>query len=822
MRLTTETARLRWLILSCVWALIAWLAVLDSLAVRDYVALLDDSAVLPTASLPLRRTVPSDYADAQTWVRYALALDSTAAWRIRHTDIDNAPYGRAVHWNSGFAHLVAAAGRVRSATTRETIALATERSLAWVNLPLLLCVIVLFSTLVARHAGAAGGTLIAFGMLGHPQFYAGFAPNNVDHHGLLSAASLGVVLGIVFMGVGWWRPRDDGFSLMPNSPRAARAGAVLSAASGAVGMWISAASVIPTIAFAGGAGLLATWWLGARAGDDGATFDGDLWRLWGRVGASLSLLSYLAEYAPHDVGLRLEVNHPLYALAWLGGGELIAMLVEWRVAKTRPSPWHLVIALAAIAAAPAVIAIEGAVVFVPLDAGIARLHESISEFRTMLSLARSGGLSRYALTLVLVLPAGVVAAQRVRDRLLIAFTAACVAASALLAFWQVRWWLPASGIELCLLLIVVSSLVAARRERTRWIVVAIISAVFVEQAVARIHLTRANVASSAVTIADAAQPLYLDVAAAIRATQPTGDVVLLASPNASAGVAYFGDFKSIGTLYWENADGLRAAAAIFSATTDDEARALMRARGVTHIAMIGQLEFLGPYLELVHPGASRDELKRTFGYRLFQDDSLPRWLRAVPVATREGAAPPELGVRLMQIVPEQSEPDALWHIAIARLAAGDAVVAEQNFRSAIALFPTPQRASMYDAAARLAYASNAHRLALRLFHEALAIAPTTAAKVGVAWILATSPDDSTRDGATAITMMEPLLRLSPNDPALLDVFAAALAETGRFPDAVTTAERLVAIHQRAGDVAARGRAQERLDAYRGGRPWRTR
>src|SRR6185369_5985790 len=99
-RLTTETARQRWLILSCVWALIAWLAVLDSLAVRDYVALLDDSGVISADSLPLRRTVPSDYADAQTWVRYALALDSTGAWRLRHTEIDNAPHGRPVHWSS--------------------------------------------------------------------------------------------------------------------------------------------------------------------------------------------------------------------------------------------------------------------------------------------------------------------------------------------------------------------------------------------------------------------------------------------------------------------------------------------------------------------------------------------------------------------------------------------------------------------------------------------------------------------------------------------------------------------------------------------------
>ena len=306
------------------------------------------------------------------------------------------------------------------------------------------------------------------------------------------------------------------------------------------------------------------------------------------------------------------------------------------------------------------------------------------------------------------------------------------------------------------------------------------------------------------------------------AAQPHGDVVLLASPNASTGVSYFGGFKSLGTLYWENAEGLRAAAAIFSARTDDEARSLMRSRGVTHIALIGDAEYLERYLELARPGASRDELKQTFGYRISQDESVPRWLRAVPVATRGGALPPQLQVRLMQVVPEQSEPEALWHIAIARLAAADTAGAEQNFRSAIALFPTSQRASMYDAAARLAYSSNAHRVALRLFREALAIAPTTATTVGVAWILATSPDDGARDGMSAFTMMQPLVAQTPNDPALLDVLAAALAENGRFTDAVTVAERVVAIQQRSGDTAAIARARERLDSYRGGRPWRSR
>lgn len=48
-----------------------------------------------------------------------------------------------------------------------------------------------------------------------------------------------------------------------------------------------------------------------------------LWRTWGRVGAGVSLLFYVIEYFPNHMGMRLEVNHPLYALAWLSGGEFL-------------------------------------------------------------------------------------------------------------------------------------------------------------------------------------------------------------------------------------------------------------------------------------------------------------------------------------------------------------------------------------------------------------------------------------------------------------------------------------------------------------------
>jgi hypothetical protein len=288
MELTSENRRIRWAWLIGTWVVLGGLHVLQSLHVRAYLEIIDSVAPIGsmTAPTPLVRPAPTMFADAQTWLRHALAMTETGSWRIRHTEIDNAPFGREVHWSSGFSWLLTGQGWLRQVFTGEPLPLAMERAMAWFNLPLLLGVLIGFSVWVARRVGTSAGVFIAVAMFSAADFNSGFAPNHVDHHGILSAANLGVVLGALFMGIGWWRTSPEGSVLLPSSREAARRGAVFSAVWGAIGIWVSAASVLPAIAFTGGAGLLATWWLGRSTTRQGAAFDGDVWRWWGRTGAA--------------------------------------------------------------------------------------------------------------------------------------------------------------------------------------------------------------------------------------------------------------------------------------------------------------------------------------------------------------------------------------------------------------------------------------------------------------------------------------------------------------------------------------------------------
>jgi tetratricopeptide (TPR) repeat protein len=77
------------------------------------------------------------------------------------------------------------------------------------------------------------------------------------------------------------------------------------------------------------------------------------------------------------------------------------------------------------------------------------------------------------------------------------------------------------------------------------------------------------------------------------------------------------------------------------------------------------------------------------------------------------------------------------------------------------------------------------------FQKALEIQPDNArVQQRLAWVLATTPDVTLRNGARAVELAEHANQLSGgNDPAMLGTLAAAYAEAGRFPDAVATARR---------------------------------
>jgi len=89
-----------------------------------------------------------------------------------------------------------------------------------------------------------------------------------------------------------------------------------------------------------------------------------------------------------------------------------------------------------------------------------------------------------------------------------------------------------------------------------------------------------------------------------------------------------------------------------------------------------------------------------------------------------------------------------------------------------------------------------------------------------AWILATCSDPSYRDGDKAVELAQKAVDISPK-PVYLDTLSAAYAEAGKFENAITTQEQVVAkIKKTSADKNLVNGFTERLKYYKAHRPWR--
>jgi Flp pilus assembly protein TadD len=90
-----------------------------------------------------------------------------------------------------------------------------------------------------------------------------------------------------------------------------------------------------------------------------------------------------------------------------------------------------------------------------------------------------------------------------------------------------------------------------------------------------------------------------------------------------------------------------------------------------------------------------------------------------------------------------------------------------------------------------------------------------------AWVLATSPEASIRNGAKAIDLAGQMERLSNGkDPLVVMVLAAAFAEAGRFSEAVTAAERAQQLAVQHGNNSLADVLGTQIKLYQAGTPFR--
>jgi tetratricopeptide (TPR) repeat protein len=671
----------------CGWLLAAGFVTWHAVAVDRYMDRVTDTRFAgEVMETPLQRVPQAFAADGQMWVRHAIGLAERGQWRLRSTQIDNAPEGRAVYWNSAWALWLEACGRMRSKLTGESLPVAIANASAWANLPLFLIVMTLASGWVGRRWGGAAGALLALGLAGHRGFYSGFYPAYADHHGLINACVLGVVLGVVMAGAGWWR-RDsaDDKSLLPQNESEVMQAVTVSAVCGATGMWVSASSLVVTIALIGVAVLVC----GLRRVD--ALCIPAAWQRWGRVGGGLSLGFYLLENFPDRLGLRLEVNNPQYALAWWAAGEAMAAVLTWRK-ESRSASWlvkRLGVWSAVLVAAPVVLWIKGASVFLPLDPFVGRIHESIHEFNPVWVEVKRAGWGAYAdqvwiLAGLLVLAGfGFMRKRSPGQGMLLSLSGILAFAALALGMFQNRWLLTASASVVLLGVLLTVTL--------RWRVWAVLVAGVVlfgagpwTLAKERLHVERVR----DVQLGETVQLLYRDIAGALRKAGADERSIILSDPNASVALGYYGGLRTLGTLYWENRDGLLAAAELLDATDDATVAARVHVRGITHIALVSSYDFQDEYHYALHGGnRSGEKAMAGLGHRLLYEHKVPVWLR--PLNYRVPAELTSLGFKVALFAVDFETPVAIAQERIGRyqLSKGARDQAELSFMAAMTADP---------------------------------------------------------------------------------------------------------------------------------------
>ena len=112
--------------------------------------------------------------------------------------------------------------------------------------------------------------------------------------------------------------------------------------------------------------------------------------------------------------------------------------------------------------------------------------------------------------------------------------------------------------------------------------------------------------------------------------------------------------------------------------------------------------------------------------------------------------------------------------------------------------------------------------AIEQWQDALTIEPENGnAASNLAWVFATCPDASFRDGSRAVELAEKALRISGGKiPLIFRTLAAAYAENGRFSEAIETAQRGAELADRQGNSGLATELQSNIALYQAGTPLR--
>jgi hypothetical protein len=186
--------------------------------------------------------------------------------------------------------------------------------------------------------------------------------------------------------------------------------------------------------------------------------------------------------------------------------------------------------------------------------------------------------------------------------------------------------------------------------------------------------------------------LLRDVSHRLVQSSPDRLPVVLSGPTSSTDLTYYGGIKTLGTLYWENREGLSHAARLFDAQGEEETRRLLLDTGVTHLVISSWDDFGRGYAHLLRRSEGREDGKDGGSLEriLREAENPPDWLRPLSYPIPAGFGIEGQWVKIFQVVPSQSRADALINRAVYYLDSGEAEKARTLVEEALVIEPGNQ------------------------------------------------------------------------------------------------------------------------------------
>lgn len=318
--------------------------------------------------------------DSYYWLHYTHKLIQEGTLRARSCNLDNGTTPRENHWSSLNCYYLIALGAIAFTASDLSLIEGITEAGYWSN-PILLSLVIVATSFAGVFTFGWRPTFLAVLILStSSNLIADFAYARPDHQSWHLLFTFGVLFCFATA------MKQYNVSSDETPPGRIKSWILVAGLLSGLFMWTGAfmALCLIFLFFTCTVFLLGANWALTRRTDPPVTISllpNGAWRLWGITTSVTAVIFWLWEYFPHHLGWRLEVNHPVHALAILAIGEFFERLQSLIVKREFRRDSLIALAVCTLLGALPLLMIlaGGSVFFKFVDPLFMRYMERISE-----------------------------------------------------------------------------------------------------------------------------------------------------------------------------------------------------------------------------------------------------------------------------------------------------------------------------------------------------------------------------------------------------------------------------------------------------------